>query len=106
MLIFKNKNFFTRIQFTVTPSTTQHISILLFHSYFTRQDLKELFVLDDVTKSATQMQLEELHASQRNHNLTLKEHVEYLHTLSQCLKVDYVTMTHDHVIIFFQRCSV
>ena len=49
--------------------------------YFTKQDLRELFVLDDTRNSVTQQQLSELHANQRKTDTSLDAHVAFLHTL-------------------------
>nr|XP_003229740.2 PREDICTED: DNA excision repair protein ERCC-6-like [Anolis carolinensis] len=51
------------------------------YRYFTQQELRELFTLEDTTSSATQLQLQSLHATQRNSDLELDEHIAYLHTL-------------------------
>ncbi|CAK8695580.1 unnamed protein product [Clavelina lepadiformis] len=50
------------------------------YRYFSRQELAELFVLDDVKSSATQQQLEGLHGHQRTFDDTLQRHVDNLHT--------------------------
>ncbi|KAG8144440.1 hypothetical protein E2320_012950 [Naja naja] len=49
--------------------------------YFTMQELKELFILEDTRSSATQLQLQFLHATQRKTDTELDEHIAYLHTL-------------------------
>ncbi|XP_062822580.1 DNA excision repair protein ERCC-6-like isoform X2 [Anolis carolinensis] len=51
------------------------------YRYFTQQELRELFTLEDTTSSATQLQLQSLHATQRNSDLELDKHIAYLHTL-------------------------
>ncbi|XP_067404607.1 DNA excision repair protein ERCC-6-like isoform X2 [Emydura macquarii macquarii] len=49
--------------------------------YFTKQELRELFTLGDTRTSATQIQLQSLHATQRKTDLKLDEHIAYLHSL-------------------------
>uniref|UniRef100_K7FAS0 DNA excision repair protein ERCC-6-like n=1 Tax=Pelodiscus sinensis TaxID=13735 RepID=K7FAS0_PELSI len=49
--------------------------------YFTKQELRELFTLEDTQTSATQIQLQSLHATQRKTDLELEEHIAYLHSL-------------------------
>uniref|UniRef100_A0A8C8RK69 DNA excision repair protein ERCC-6-like n=1 Tax=Pelusios castaneus TaxID=367368 RepID=A0A8C8RK69_9SAUR len=49
--------------------------------YFTKQELRELFTLGDTQISATQIQLQSLHATQRQTDLELDEHIAYLHSL-------------------------
>ncbi|KAM8987530.1 DNA excision repair protein ERCC-6-like [Ara ararauna] len=49
--------------------------------YFSKQELRELFILEDTRTSATQIQLQSLHATQRQTDLQLDEHIAYLHTL-------------------------
>ncbi|XP_021043674.1 DNA excision repair protein ERCC-6-like [Mus pahari] len=49
--------------------------------YFTKQELKELFTVGDLQNSATQMQLQCLHAAQRRSDEKLDEHIAYLHSL-------------------------
>ncbi|EDL95870.1 similar to SNF2/RAD54 family protein (predicted) [Rattus norvegicus] len=49
--------------------------------YFTKQELKELFTVGDLLNSATQMQLQCLHAAQRKSDEKLDEHIAYLHSL-------------------------
>ncbi|KAM9373907.1 DNA excision repair protein ERCC-6-like [Phaethornis superciliosus] len=49
--------------------------------YFSKQELRELFTLEDTQTSATQIQLQSLHATQRKSDLELDEHIAYLHSL-------------------------
>nr|XP_015206601.1 PREDICTED: DNA excision repair protein ERCC-6-like isoform X1 [Lepisosteus oculatus] len=49
--------------------------------YFSRQELKELFKLEDTKISTTQIQLQSLHARQRRTDPQLDEHIAYLHSL-------------------------
>ncbi|XP_070808223.1 uncharacterized protein [Pituophis catenifer annectens] len=51
------------------------------YRYFTVQELKELFILEDTRSSATQLQLQSLHATQRKTDTKLDEHTAYLHAL-------------------------
>ncbi|XP_030065535.1 DNA excision repair protein ERCC-6-like [Microcaecilia unicolor] len=49
--------------------------------YFTKQELRELFSLDDTRTSSTQIQLQSMHAAQRRTDTCLDEHIAYLYTL-------------------------
>ncbi|XP_044161829.1 DNA excision repair protein ERCC-6-like isoform X1 [Bufo gargarizans] len=49
--------------------------------YFSKQELKELFSLEDTQTSSTQIQLQNMHSSQRKTDINLDEHIAYLHTL-------------------------
>ncbi|NXX76879.1 ERC6L protein, partial [Urocolius indicus] len=49
--------------------------------YFSKQELRELFTLEDTRTSATQVQLQSLHATQRQSDPQLDEHIAYLHSL-------------------------
>uniref|UniRef100_A0A8D0XB65 DNA excision repair protein ERCC-6-like n=1 Tax=Sus scrofa TaxID=9823 RepID=A0A8D0XB65_PIG len=49
--------------------------------YFSKQELRELFTIEDFQNSATQLQLQSLHASQRRSDKNLDEHIAYLHSL-------------------------
>ncbi|KAM3912356.1 DNA excision repair protein ERCC-6-like [Leptodactylus fuscus] len=49
--------------------------------YFSKQELKELFSLEDTRTSTTQIQLQNMHSSQRKTDTNLDEHIAYLHTL-------------------------
>ncbi|XP_029140482.1 DNA excision repair protein ERCC-6-like [Protobothrops mucrosquamatus] len=51
------------------------------YRYFSRQELRELFTLADTRSSATQLQLQSLHATQRKTDTELDEHIAYLHML-------------------------
>ncbi|XP_061494030.1 DNA excision repair protein ERCC-6-like [Rhineura floridana] len=51
------------------------------YRYFTKQELRELFTLEDTRSSATQLQLQSLHATQRNSDPQLDKHIAYLHSL-------------------------
>ena len=55
------------------------------HRYFTKQELCELFSLDDVANSecTTQKQLSELHSAQRVQDDKLTAHLEFLHSLGE-----------------------
>ncbi|XP_031221787.1 DNA excision repair protein ERCC-6-like [Mastomys coucha] len=64
--------------------------------YFTKQELKELFTVGDLQNSATQMQLQSLHAAQRRSDEKLDEHIAYLHSLGIAGISDHDLMfTHD-----------
>uniref|UniRef100_A0A803KGC9 DNA excision repair protein ERCC-6-like n=1 Tax=Xenopus tropicalis TaxID=8364 RepID=A0A803KGC9_XENTR len=49
--------------------------------YFSKQELKELFSLEDTRTSSTQIQLQNMHAAERKTDTRLDEHIAYLHTL-------------------------
>ncbi|KAI6048333.1 DNA excision repair protein ERCC-6-like [Marmota monax] len=49
--------------------------------YFSKQELRELFTIEDFQNSATQLQLQSLHAAQRRSDKKLDEHITYLHSL-------------------------
>ncbi|KAL7979994.1 hypothetical protein Chor_004463 [Crotalus horridus] len=51
------------------------------YRYFSRQELRELFTMEDTRSSATQLQLQSLHATQRKTDTELDEHITYLHML-------------------------
>ncbi|XP_044283480.1 DNA excision repair protein ERCC-6-like [Varanus komodoensis] len=52
------------------------------YRYFTQQELRELFTLGDTQSSATQLQLQSLHANQRKTDSQLDEHIAYLYSLN------------------------
>ncbi|XP_032803057.2 DNA excision repair protein ERCC-6-like [Petromyzon marinus] len=49
--------------------------------YFSQQELRELFILEDTKSSKTQIHLQGMHSAQRKSDTTLDEHIAYLHTL-------------------------
>uniref|UniRef100_A0A3B4BGL7 DNA excision repair protein ERCC-6-like n=1 Tax=Periophthalmus magnuspinnatus TaxID=409849 RepID=A0A3B4BGL7_9GOBI len=49
--------------------------------YFSKQELKELFTLQDTKSSTTQMQLQALHSRQRCTDAELDEHIAHLHAM-------------------------
>ncbi|KAJ7310311.1 hypothetical protein JRQ81_007216 [Phrynocephalus forsythii] len=51
------------------------------YRYFTMQELRELFTLEDTRRSSTQLQLQSLHSTQRKTDPCLDEHIAYLHSL-------------------------
>lgn len=53
------------------------------YRYFTSQDLRELFTLDDPGKSKTQLQLNKMHAKHRKSDEELDQHISFLHTLGE-----------------------
>ena len=58
---------------------------ILSFRYFTKAALKELFILDDTSKSTTQVQLQELHNFENDLDPTLNDHVEYMKNLSKSI---------------------
>ncbi|XP_014399938.1 PREDICTED: DNA excision repair protein ERCC-6-like, partial [Myotis brandtii] len=64
--------------------------------YFSKQELRELFTIEDFQNSVTQLQLQSLHAAQRRSDKKLDEHITYLHTLGIAGISDHDLMyTHD-----------
>ncbi|KAK7474484.1 hypothetical protein BaRGS_00034238, partial [Batillaria attramentaria] len=51
------------------------------YRYFTRQELRELFQLDEPRFSTTQQQLEEMHGLDRRRDPELDSHIAFLHSL-------------------------
>ncbi|XP_066919121.1 DNA excision repair protein ERCC-6-like [Clytia hemisphaerica] len=51
------------------------------YRYFTNQELRELFVLDDPTQSTTQQQLKELHQKPTNTQQGFQNHLQFLQEL-------------------------
>ncbi|XP_068679603.1 DNA excision repair protein ERCC-6-like [Montipora foliosa] len=49
--------------------------------YFSRQELRDLFTLDDPYTSKTQMQLEQMHAQHRKTDEELNKHIAFLYSL-------------------------
>ncbi|XP_029365486.1 DNA excision repair protein ERCC-6-like [Echeneis naucrates] len=49
--------------------------------YFSKQELKELFTLEDARSSSTQLQLQALHSRHRKTDAELDEHIAHLHTM-------------------------
>ncbi|XP_066534707.1 DNA excision repair protein ERCC-6-like [Hoplias malabaricus] len=49
--------------------------------YFSKQELKELFTLEDTRSSSTQLQLQELHSQSRRSDPTLDSHIAELHQM-------------------------
>lgn len=49
--------------------------------YFSKQELKELFTLEDTRSSTTQMQLQALHSRHRRTDPELDEHIAHLHAM-------------------------
>ncbi|XP_075395190.1 DNA excision repair protein ERCC-6-like [Tenrec ecaudatus] len=67
--------------------------------YFSKQELRELFTIEDFQNSATQLQLQSLHAAQRRSDEKLDEHIAYLHSLG-------IAGISDHDLIFMHDLSV
>lgn len=66
--------------------------------YFSKQELRELFTLEDTRTSTTQIQLQSLHATQRQTDVQLDEHIAYLHSLE-------MFGISDHDLIFTREVS-
>ncbi|CAL9707918.1 unnamed protein product [Knipowitschia caucasica] len=49
--------------------------------YFSKQELRELFTLQDTKSSTTQIQLQELHSRQRCTDAELDQHIAHLHAM-------------------------
>ncbi|XP_071848208.1 uncharacterized protein [Apostichopus japonicus] len=67
------------------------------YRYFSRQDLKELFLLDDPKRSKTQEQLEEMHSASRKSDTNLDSHIAFLHSLESIYGIS------DHDLMFSQE---
>uniref|UniRef100_G1SVR3 ERCC excision repair 6 like, spindle assembly checkpoint helicase n=1 Tax=Oryctolagus cuniculus TaxID=9986 RepID=G1SVR3_RABIT len=67
--------------------------------YFTKQELRELFTIEDLQNSVTQLQLQTLHAAQRRSDKNLDEHIAYLHSLG-------IAGISDHDLIYTRDLSV
>ncbi|XP_058392157.1 DNA excision repair protein ERCC-6-like isoform X2 [Diceros bicornis minor] len=67
--------------------------------YFSKQELRELFTIEDFQNSATQLQLQALHAAQRRSDKKLDEHIAYLHSLG-------IAGISDHDLIYTRDLSV
>ncbi|OBS58186.1 hypothetical protein A6R68_10701 [Neotoma lepida] len=67
--------------------------------YFSKQELRELFTVGDLQNSATQMQLQSLHAAQRRSDEKLDEHIAYLHSLG-------IAGISDHDLMFTRELCV
>ncbi|CAL8343868.1 unnamed protein product [Lota lota] len=49
--------------------------------YFSKQELKELFTLEETRSSSTQLQLQSLHSRHRRTDTVLDEHIAHLHSM-------------------------
>ncbi|XP_058492946.1 DNA excision repair protein ERCC-6-like [Solea solea] len=49
--------------------------------YFSKQELKELFTLENTQSSSTQLQLQAMHSRHRRTDTQLDEHIAHLHTM-------------------------
>ena len=67
--------------------------------YFSKQELRELFTIEDFQSSATQLQLQSLHAAQRRSDKELDEHIAYLHSLG-------IAGISDHDLLYTRDLSV
>ena len=72
----------------------QPISSLLILRYFTRHELRELFVLDDHRSSKTQVQLEKMHSAHRVSDTSLDAHIAFLYSTSTIFGIS------DHDLMF------
>ncbi|XP_059404484.1 DNA excision repair protein ERCC-6-like [Carassius carassius] len=52
--------------------------------YFSKQELHELFNLEDTRSSTTQQQLQAMHAHHRRSDTSLDQHIARLHTMEMC----------------------
>ncbi|KAF6090351.1 ERCC excision repair 6 like, spindle assembly checkpoint helicase [Phyllostomus discolor] len=67
--------------------------------YFSKQELRELFTIEDFQSSATQLQLQSLHAAQRRSDKKLDEHIAYLYSLG-------IAGISDHDLLYTRDLSV
>ncbi|KAF7205420.1 DNA excision repair protein ERCC-6-like [Nothobranchius furzeri] len=65
--------------------------------YFSRQDLRQLFILEDTRSSSTQRQLQELHSRHRRSDPVLDEHIAHLHTMDMFGISDHDLMFSHHI---------
>uniref|UniRef100_A0A8C6RS77 DNA excision repair protein ERCC-6-like n=1 Tax=Nannospalax galili TaxID=1026970 RepID=A0A8C6RS77_NANGA len=64
--------------------------------YFSKQELRELFTVEDLQNSVTQLQLQSLHAAQRRSDEELDKHIAYVQSLGIAGISDHDLMyTHD-----------
>ena len=70
----------------------QNSVLLHLGRYFSKQELFELFVLDNPKMSITQLQLQELHGGQETTDSSLDQHIAFLHTLG-ILDKEYIDST-------------
>ena len=99
------------IQRTISQSKLGHLTMFAYHfvyfscltnstvltkqcvaslgRYFSKQELFELFVLDNPRMSITQLQLQELHGGQETTDSSLDEHFAFLRTLG-ILDMEYI----------------
>lgn len=64
-------------------SSVNIVSCCLCCRYFSRQELCDLFTLDDPYTSKTQMQLEKMHSHHRKTDEELDKHISFLYSLSK-----------------------
>ncbi|KAK3084061.1 hypothetical protein FSP39_007454 [Pinctada imbricata] len=70
------------------------------YRYFTKQELRELFTLDNPRQSKTQIQLEEMHSGHRKTDPGLDAHVAFLYSLD-------IFGLSDHDLMFTQeKCDI
>ncbi|XP_055986112.1 DNA excision repair protein ERCC-6-like [Sorex fumeus] len=67
--------------------------------YFSKQELRELFTVEDFQTSATQLQLQTLHATQRRSDKKLDDHIAFLYSLG-------IAGISDHDLMFIHDTSV
>ncbi|XP_012639799.2 DNA excision repair protein ERCC-6-like [Microcebus murinus] len=67
--------------------------------YFSKQELRELFTIEDLQNSVTQLQLQSLHAAERRSDKKLDEHIAYLHSLG-------IAGISDHDLMYTRDLSV
>ncbi|XP_033628161.1 DNA excision repair protein ERCC-6-like isoform X1 [Asterias rubens] len=68
------------------------------YRYFCRQELHDLFILDNPHSSSTQLQLQDMHAAQRKTDIELDEHIAYLYSLD-------IFGLSDHDLMFSQEAD-
>uniref|UniRef100_A0A3Q4GTZ2 Excision repair cross-complementation group 6-like n=1 Tax=Neolamprologus brichardi TaxID=32507 RepID=A0A3Q4GTZ2_NEOBR len=72
--------------------------------YFSKQELKELFTLEDTQSSSTQLQLQALHARHRRTDPELDKHIAHLHTMEMLQTLNWETAIVFHQTSYY--CSL
>ncbi|XP_041348992.1 DNA excision repair protein ERCC-6-like [Gigantopelta aegis] len=68
------------------------------YRYFSKSELRELFILDNPRFSTTQEQLQDMHCNQRKSDVSLDAHIAYLHSLD-------IFGVSDHDLMFSQEAE-
>ena len=63
--------------------STFNLKMTSSYRYFSHQELRDLFTLEDPHHSKTQLQLDQMHSKHRKTDNELEKHIKFLHTLSE-----------------------